>query len=1227
MSNKNINIIDLDDELEDELDDDFNELDDDFNELDDDLDNSSTSAASGDQSDPNGSVSLSSEKNNDIPVTHRYNLRKRKYTTEVNDQKNNTNKCDESNKCDRSNNHDDKSVSSVDSGTNSNFSGMLYSIPKDHDDSREQDHESDLSKQYDDSREQDHESDLSKQDESDLSKSISKIDKTHRHSHGKTDISFELFDHLVDRYNPTKDEEKTDTIREWMKGIPLHKRRKIKQVADQIYEQLNCLPKHSDILMSKMPFGEKCNIIEQLDMLDYEGFGSPGYFARKKDINRKFNNYNKSKESEESLQAIEKESNELNEIHERPLKMQILTSDVSSHNKSILLEKLFQWEMLSSYDSSKAKLFEWISWALKISDSVTPLEVATSDGNLAINRFLYNVKHSLDSKIYKMVVAKEKLLELLAMRISNPNAKSMSLALCGPPGVGKCLHPNTQLLLFFGGMKAAKDIIRGDILIGDDNQPRIVMSTTNGTEQMYKILPEFSDPFIVNKPHVLTLYNQFTNLTVDMALDEYLEKSEAWKSKHKLYSVPVDYNKQDVKNDPYMIGIVLGGNTKTKDQIIKDYLLKRLNNIAGYVAGQLSVTSLNLNDVNHDEITYIINHKYIPDEYIYNTRDVRYNLLKGFLDARKKPTHQPRSKSAERTPPYMKGLPKVRATTPKPSRNSTVSRIVNNTGLRGTNNTGLRNANNKAHTPNKYDYETMSELNFSTESDSSKNMNRSVKFSETSEISLIDNIAEASLVETSVAESTDSLELSESSEINDLINKIDDIRNSVEKSDISDNYIRNKVANLGNTKPRSFSSINLKSNIKSTSNPNTNLSKNQIESKTNSNNKSSNKTTSHNASNSFSNNTANLSIGSNASNLPTSYASTKTRINVFKSKIPLLVKHETVIPIKNKILHEQIKFIIRSLGYKCISIGDEITVFGDLNKLPPQNTKIDMNFTVIPDDSNNYCGFTLDKNGRFLLASCIVTHNTQLIQAFSEAINQPFVKINMGGNTDPHHFLGHTYTYDGSTPGVIVKAMTTMKTKEGLGTKCGTILFDEFDKLGQKSKVGDAFLHISDPVQQKDFQDQYMPEIKIDLSHITFVYSMNDKKNIDFTLLNRLPVVDITGYSEQDKHAILLNYIIPRELTNSGFSTGDVKFDDHTIREIITATMPIDFNGVRKAAEVVQNIIKKINALRCSSCEGGQPIFSYSIKDFKIPIVVTQSILHKLKVLPESDQPYLAMYV
>ena len=340
-----------------------------------------------------------------------------------------------------------------------------------------------------------------------------------------------------------------------------------------------------------------------------------------------------------------------------------------------------------------------------------------------------------------------------------------------------------------------------------------------------------------------------------------------------------------------------------------------------------------------------------------------------------------------------------------------------------------------------------------------------------------------------------------------------------------------------------------------------------------------------------------------------------------------MVKHETVIPIKNKILHEQIKFIIRSLGYKCISIGDEITVFGDLNKLPPQNTKIDMNFTVIPDDSNNYCGFTLDKNGRFLLASCIVTHNTQLIQAFSEAINQPFVKINMGGNTDPHHFLGHTYTYDGSTPGVIVKAMTTMKTKEGLGTKCGTILFDEFDKLGQKSKVGDAFLHISDPVQQKDFQDQYMPEIKIDLSHITFVYSMNDKKNIDFTLLNRLPVVDITGYSEQDKHAILLNYIIPRELTNSGFSTGDVKFDDHTIREIITATMPIDFNGVRKAAEVVQNIIKKINALRCSSCEGGQPIFSYSIKDFKIPIVVTQSILHKLKVLPESDQPYLAMYV
>jgi ATP-dependent Lon protease len=921
---------------------------------------------------------------------------------------------------------------------------------------------------------------------------------------------YNILDYLAEKYDSTENEIKEETINDWLVGVPLSKRRKVKNIAEKVYDKICAVPKRSDILMSKLPIGEKCVLVEQLDILDNEGYGTQGYFARKKDINRRLASYERMKETESQLEEIEKQADELFDVHDNPLKMQILTSSVSKYNKAVLLEKLYQWDMLSSDDSNKAKLYEWITWGLKIADNVIPLSVTLTDGQMAVNRYLFNVKQFLDSKIYKMIHVKEKLLELLAMRVANPNAKSMALAICGPPGVGKCLHPDTQILLYFGGMKAVKDISRGDILIGDDNHPRIVMSTITGSDTMYKIIPEFSDSFICNSPHILTVHNEFTGLTLDIPLNEYMEKSEAWKTKHKLFYIPVEYQRQDTKNDPYMVGVLLGGSAETKDAVIKEYLSKRLDNLADYVAGSLALSSLNLNAVDGDEISHLLNHKYIPDEYLYNTREIRYKILRGFLDSKNKrqdksQDKRPRSKSAERTP-NSRDLPRIRATTPKPPRRNTT--------------------HNRNH---------------STKNDDTK----CVKFADCEFNDGIENSSEYNISALTPHSSTDSSITSMPIEV--------PVRSSLRKR-FNDSVKFNNSTNF------------------------------------------------HDSTNSV-------------------------KINNFKSKIPVLVKHETVLSIKNKILKEQMKFLIRSLGFKCSVIADEITIYGDISRLQPMGTKVEMNFTIAPDFSTDYCGFTLDKNGRFLLASCIVTHNTQIIQAFSEAINQPFIKINMGGNTDPHHFLGHTYTYEGSSPGVIVKAMASMKTSDGIRTKCGTILFDEFDKLGQRSKVGDAFLHISDPVQQKDFQDQYMPEIKIDLSHVTFVYSMNDKRNIDFTLLNRLPVIDVNGYSSNDKHDILTNYVIPSALSNLGFNVSDIKFTFDAVSEIIRKTMTMDKNGIRKSSEVIQSVVKKINALRCSSCENGFEIFSYSIKDFKLPIVIDCSILNKLNVLPQEEGINLSMYM
>ena len=861
-------------------------------------------------------------------------------------------------------------------------------------------------------------------------------------------------------------------VNAWMKDIPKEKKNTIKRLCNRLYDTIYHQPKMSDILLSKMPFNEKCNSIEQFNILNFDNMGLYEYYRRKKELIKKINNYNNMSQSAKQLETIDKKSNKLFKAQEHPLKMQILTSNVSDYNKTVLLEKLVHLEGMPE-DNSRAKLTEWINWGLKISDYIMPLEVSFKN-HLSINKYLYNIKSILDSKIYKMTNAKEKLLELLAMRIINPESKSMSLALCGPPGVGKCLHPDTQILLFFGGIKAAKDIKQGDILIGDDYTPRIVMSTTTGTDKMYKIIPDASEPFIVNEPHVMTLYDKLINCVVDIPLNEFMGKTESYKNRHSLFSIPVEYQRQEIKNDPYMIGVLLNSKSTVIDNILKEYLNNRLENISKYVNG--SNTALNLNSIDKEELAYLINNRYIPDSYLFNTRDIRYKLLNGFLDSyfHKTKTNITRSKSAERT---NKKTTFARPKTPKP-----------------------------ASKPPRVRFENKSQDVF-----------------------------------------------------------MDSLSDTSDQSDLNG-------AEEPKSKHKRATSFRLVSNIIS---------------------------------------------GRDRDN---------KRLENFRSKIPVLKKHELVISIKNKILNEQIKFLIRSLGYSCIAIGDEITIYDDISKLPELGTRKEMKFTIMSHNENNYCGFTLNGNGRFLLASGLVTHNTQLMQVFAESIKQPFVKINMGGTTDPSYFLGHAYTYEGSAPGVIVKAITNMRSGD-TRTKSGILLFDEFDKLGHKSKVGDAFLHISDPVQQKEFKDEYMPEIKIDLSNITFVYSMNNKNNLDFTLLNRLPVIEISGYSNKEKYEIIKNYLIPRELENFKFASADIIFTDEAINYIINNTHETDKNGIRKVLEVIQSIIKKINAIRCVTHAEGQKIFSYQIENFKLPFIVTEHVIDKLKVINKVDDTHLSMYL
>lgn len=130
------------------------------------------------------------------------------------------------------------------------------------------------------------------------------------------------------------------------------------------------------------------------------------------------------------------------------------------------------------------------------------------------------------------------------------------LAIIGKPGSGKCLDPNTPVLLYDATIKRAKDVLTGDLLMGDDFTARRVLSTTSGVDEMYRITQSAGMTYVVNQPHILSLKQETTGKVVDISVKEYL-KSEATDLVGFKALPPVDA-KEELEIDPYQLGEWLG---------------------------------------------------------------------------------------------------------------------------------------------------------------------------------------------------------------------------------------------------------------------------------------------------------------------------------------------------------------------------------------------------------------------------------------------------------------------------------------------------------------------------------------------------------------------------------------------------------------------------------------------------------------------------------------------
>jgi len=197
---------------------------------------------------------------------------------------------------------------------------------------------------------------------------------------------------------------------------------------------------------------------------------------------------------------------------------------------------------------------------------------------------------------------------------------------------------------------------------------------------------------------------------------------------------------------------------------------------------------------------------------------------------------------------------------------------------------------------------------------------------------------------------------------------------------------------------------------------------------------------------------------------------------------------------------------------------------------------------------------------------------TSLGKSIAKATGREFARMSLGGVRDESEIRGHRRTYIGSMPGKVMQSMKKMKTTNPL------ILLDEIDKLGAdyRGDPSSALLEVLDPEQNSTFGDHYM-EVDYDLSNVMFVTTANSL-NIPGPLLDRMEIIRIAGYTEDEKVEIAKAHLVPQVIEEHGLRAGELDLDESAIRKIVqTYTREAGVRGLkRELASLARKAITKI---------------------------------------------------